>query len=569
MKRLGLLLLLLAAATSAVRADYDSDAAERKADYLFMEAMRQKALGHDDLYFALMGRALELTPDKTGREAYERGVQETYMAGLRGDSVGFAKSLALSEGYFNAHPRDAYAGAYLARIHAETGNIDRALEIYEILEKEKPNSVALAGNHADLLVGAKRLDEAVEIYRRLEKTMGRSPAITQRISNVRIWQGDTIAAFREIDDLIAAQPRSVDALQLGASAASAFGMPEKALDYLERALALDPTNGTSYYYAANAYKLLGRNDEYDAAIRGALTGDDLEREAKLELLRYYISEVMDKDNFAESLAPIFESLVEQYSHDYQIRVVYMSYFAAQQRWAEAAEQLAQAIDIDSSNPIDFNTLTRLYVSADNMDAARSTVESGLKLFPDDVELYQLLSGLCINSGEYAAAADALNRALTIPVLTDTDRSMLYQSQADIAQLDSSVGNPTELYEKALELDPANDLAMNNYAYFLATSDGNLLRAKELISKAVLYNPGSSTYYDTYAWVLFKLGDLEEAKRYIDMALISDRSDVDPDNPQMAELLQHAGDIYSKLGLHDKAQEYWDRANQLDPGITSE
>lgn len=561
--------MLPTAFPAAARSDYDSAAAERKADLYFLEAMRRKALGDDDLYFSLMARAAALAPDKAGRETYEHAVRAMYLASLRSDSIALERHLGRAEGYFAKNTADTYAGAYLARVYAEMGRVDRALAIYETLEAGKPNSVTLVGNHADLLMNAGRLPEAVELYRRLEKTMGRNPALTQRIANVMVLQGDTVGALTEIDGFIAAFPRSVDALQLGASAAGILGQPERALQYVERALELDPSNGVTYYYAANVYKELGREQEYEDAIRGALTGDDLERDTKLELLRYYVSEVMDKADYGEKLAPIFESLVRQYPQDYRIRQLYMSYFTSLGKFEEGAEQLRLAIDIDPSNVEDFVTLTRLYGSASDYDTAIAVAREGIERFPAEIELYQLLSGLQLYEEDFAGAEATLRKSLEVAEITDSERSELYSLLGDLAQHYDSFGDPSEFYDKALELNMANDLAMNNYAYFIATSGGDLLKARDLISKAVLYNPESATYYDTYAWVCFKLGQLEDAKRYIDLAILSEKSAFDDEDPSLAELLMHAADIYSALGQKDKAEEYRSRALAIDPDAKSE
>ncbi len=552
-------------------ARYDAEAAERKADYLFLEAQRQKALEHTDLAYALLGRALELMPDKTGREAYERGMNDLLLAVMRRDSVGVMRSLELCEGYFNAHPDDIYAGASIAGIHAKNNRLDRALAIYDIIEREKPDDVEIIGNHADLLMHANRLDEAVGLYRKLEKRMGRNPEITQRVANIRMWQGDTVAAMAEIDDLIGALPRSVDALQLGASAALAFEMPARALDYVDRALQLDPSSGMSYYLAANAYQQLDRHDDYDRAIRGALMGDDLERDTKVELLRYMLSEGGDLHDgeFIARITPVMDSLAAQYPHDREIILIYMSFLIWQEKWADAAEQMERAIDIDPSDVNDHVMLAKIHASNDDKAAAVRTLAAAQERFPDSVELYTLEAAVRQSDAEYAAAADALNRALTIADLTDSDRSSIYQSLADLAQNSPEVGSPVELYEKALQLSPANDLAMNNYAYYLAKTGTSLTKARDMIARAVLYNPGSPTYYDTYAWVLFKLGEFDEARRYIDMALQAEGDEISADGGPMAEVLQHAGDIYSRLGLTDKAKEYWERARRIDPDIKSE
>ncbi len=559
MRLFGLFLLVILSGIVAVRADYDADAAERKADLYFMEAMRQRALGKEDAHFSLLQRAYELTPDKAGREAYEVGVRRLFFAVLSSDSVAYEDALAMIDRYFAAHPADVYAGSYLANLYARQGNVDKAVGIYETMEAHKPNNITLVGNHADILMRSERYEEAIALYKRLEKTVGKNVATTQRISNIRIWQGDTLGAFAEVDSLIADQPRSVDALQLAASAASEFGRPEMALDYLERAKALDPTNGTTYYYAANAYKALGREKEYSNAIVAAIKGDDLDYDAKIELLRYYISEVMDDEHFEQTLAPVFESLVEQYPHDYGVRKIYASYFVVLNRWEEAAEQVALAIDIDPTIAEDYSMLARLHVSDSNYPEAVAALERGIEQAPEDSHLRELLSGVYLLSKDYDKAVKVLEQALERPGLTDMERSEIYSGIADALQnIKGREGEAAEYYEKALAADFSNSLAMNNYAYYLAIHGGDLLKAKDLIAKAVLYNPGSGTFYDTYAWVMFKLGDLQEAKRYIDLSILSESRDSDDVAKISDEIFDHAAQIYEALGQHDKANEYRSR-----------
>lgn len=580
--RLLAVLLLIPVMLHALAAGRDTAAAaadERKADRLFMEAMRQRALEREDLAYALLSRALELTPDKSGREAFEVGSRRMLMADMAGDSLAFQRAMALTDAYFAAHPADLYAGSLLARVNLQRGNVDRALEIYKILTDAKPDNTGLTAARADALLGAARFDEAEALYRRLEKNMGRNTALTQRISNIKIWKGDTVGALAEVDDLVRALPRSVDALQLGAAACLQFGQPERALGYIERAEALDPANGTTYYYASKAYRALGRTADYENAIRGAITGDDLDLEARHELLRYYLSEEMrfsptdapPADSVCAKFVPLFESLVRRYPHDRETRVIYMSFLVTQSRWADAAEQMGYAIDADSSNPDDFISLARLRVSAGEPYAkALEAVDAGLGHHPGAVNLYEFKSALMNRSGDPDGAVGVLRQALAIDTIAAAERADLWRNIGDalqqVAEPDS--GAIADAYERALELNPDDDLAMNNYAYRLATSGGDLLRAKELIAKAVVYDPGSATYYDTYAWVLFKLGDLEGAKKYIDMALLFDRSEQENAPEQMKELLEHAAEIYERLGQPDKAADYRQRADALTDDTTT-
>lgn len=571
MKRL-LLILLASIALLIVRADYDADVNERKADYYFMEALRQRALGEEALSSALMQRALDLSGDRTAREAFEVGARQLLFGRINRDSLLIADAIDLCEQYFGAHPDDIYAGSFLAGYYAETGRVDRAIEINEILERTKPDNTALMAGHADMLMQVGRIDEAKELYRRLERTMGRNPMLTRRIVSGMVMQHDTVGALAEIDNLIAALPRSVEALHEGAFLATALDQPLRGLGYIEKAVALDPTNGATYYHAANIYKRLGREEDYEAAIRGAIEGDDLDLEPKIELLRYYVGEELGSDGEGEAkITPLFESLVGQYTHEASLRDLYASYLITLRRYADAAEQMEQAVALDSSDPQDFVLLARLYGSAGDLENLVKTTRKGQSLYPAETTLYELQAGAQSRQKLYSQAIMTLREALANGNLTPQTRSSLYRDIADIAQNDPSGSADTIIayYEEALRLDPENDLAMNNYAYWLSVNSGDLMRAKDLIAKAVVYDPGSPTYYDTYAWVCYQLGDLENAKRYIDMAILFDKSEQEGAPEQLEEILRHAADIYARLGQLDKADEYRARAKQLSLSSSSD
>lgn len=63
---------------------------------------------------------------------------------------------------------------------------------------------------------------------------------------------------------------------------------------------------------------------------------------------------------------------------------------------------------------------------------------------------------------------------------------------------------------------------------------------------------NATLLDTYAWVLFRLGRLQEARRTMQQAISFDRSE----NP---ELYLHYGDILAALGEKFMAETYWRKA----------
>ena len=66
---------------------------------------------------------------------------------------------------------------------------------------------------------------------------------------------------------------------------------------------------------------------------------------------------------------------------------------------------------------------------------------------------------------------------------------------------------------------------------------------------------NSTYLDTYAWILYKQGLYEEARKYMRQALSYDKS-------KSPTLPEHYGDILFALGDYFMARTYWGKALEL-------
>lgn len=74
------------------------------------------------------------------------------------------------------------------------------------------------------------------------------------------------------------------------------------------------------------------------------------------------------------------------------------------------------------------------------------------------------------------------------------------------------------FEKALREDLADEIIMNNYAYYLSLAGKSLNKAEMLSRTAVMRYPKNSAFLDTYAWVLYRLQRYDEAYRYMRLAL---------------------------------------------------
>ena len=147
---------------------------------------------------------------------------------------------------------------------------------------------------------------------------------------------------------------------------------------------------------------------------------------------------------------------------------------------------------------------------------------------------------------------AFDKAIKYSRGNDTLRSQHYAFMGDIEFQRKETKRSFAAYKKALRYFADNALALNNYAYYLSLEECDLERALMMINRALELSDKNATYLDTKAWVLYKLGQYNEAKKVMRQALALNNGD-DP------TFLLHYGDILYALGEEFIAKTYWRKA----------
>lgn len=111
------------------------------------------------------------------------------------------------------------------------------------------------------------------------------------------------------------------------------------------------------------------------------------------------------------------------------------------------------------------------------------------------------------------------------------------------------------FELLLEHYPDNAQVLNYLGYMLADQNRELDYAKELISRAIELIPENAAFLDSYGWVNFRQGYIDEALKYLKKAVELDSDPI---------IFDHLGDAYKAKGKNKQAREWWQKALELDP-----
>ena len=132
-------------------------------------------------------------------------------------------------------------------------------------------------------------------------------------------------------------------------------------------------------------------------------------------------------------------------------------------------------------------------------------------------------------------------------------AIFYGQLGDVYHSTDNHNKSDQSYEDALKNDPNNDHVLNNYSYYLSERKTNLEKAAKMSTKLIELFPENGTYLDTHGWVLYVLGEYEEAEKYLKraMGLIDDGT-----------IVEHYGDVQFKLGKVEEAVIHWKKALEL-------
>ena len=109
--------------------------------------------------------------------------------------------------------------------------------------------------------------------------------------------------------------------------------------------------------------------------------------------------------------------------------------------------------------------------------------------------------------------------------------------------------------RILVTDPENTAALNALGYTLADRTTRYQEALELIARARAADPDQAAIIDSYGWVLYRLGRIEEALVELRRAYTLMK---DP------EIAAHLGEVLWFSGQKDEARRFFDEALKLDP-----
>ena len=515
---------------------------------IYFNALKQKSLENYDQSLKVFQRCIKMKPNN---------IEVVYQASLISSFLGLSSEAILySEQTVESKPKNIW---YL-RNHIENllelPDYKLASEYLLKLVDLEPNNEVNFYQLADSYIYDKNYRKAIFVYNRLEKIRGISKLTSMQKQKLYMQTKNFKMATNEIFKLSDKFPLDLEILEILAECYLLSDKRDLAFDIFKRIALLNPENGKIHLTLANYYRDKNNNNKSYDELRLAFSSSQLSLEVKISILASYFPLLTTNDTLKKQAYELCLIMINIHPLSPQVYAIYADLLFSDKKKNQAKELYKKTLKIDKNFKDVWTQLLFIDVEQNNFDSLLLYSFDALNLFPTDPLYYYFyaISNLRINQPIIAF------KYLEIGIEYVYDNPpLLKEFQISLAESSNSLQEYSysdSIYEKVLSVDPDNILVLNNFSYYLSLRKEKLKKAKTMSYKCNKLEPNNGTYQDTYAWVLFCLGEYVEARLWVEKAIKngSDTSFV---------VLEHYGDILFKLNLKQEAIVQWKKAFSIN------
>ena len=466
------------------------------------------------------------------------------------------RSLALMQKYVDTNPQDIYAVQMYGYVTTALDTVEESIRVYEKAYELMPRETQLLPQLAEAYMRSMKSDKAINTLEKYESIEGKSKDVSLKKISFMLTSKDTLGAINEAELLIAANPRDPFSRIIKGNLYEVIGNMDSVVKAYKEAEMLAPENGAVKMSLAQYYRSIGDSVMLDNMIYEALLSEEFELEDKLGILGDYLQKLLDEDGNRQRGDHLFSILQSQYPYEPDVMDMAARYAGAKGDYEGAAEAIGYAIDMDPANERYWLMLLSYDITRKKYDQAvtdygkaiehieptlqlKNIYAAAVSMLEDTKKAEDILTGLLEETDQRLKSFESTKDDLEgVRSSLDYDGlvwvSSLFCMLGDLYYKGGEADKGFKEYENSLYFLSDNALTLNNFAYFLSEENMELEKAKKMSRRSLDLVENNATYLDTYAWILYKMGEYQEAMDYMKLAL---------------ELAGEAGDENEEYKIH--------------------
>ncbi len=385
------------------------------------------------------------------------------------------------------------------------GKKDEARRLSETILAENPKDDEALRLRADMLMdgGASAdLANALRTLRDLSARHPNDPALRFRLGRAYQATGDLESARTQFLEAIKQKKDLLSARYELAELDLSLNRPAEALQQCNDILQVRPNDRKARLLRARSWT--ATNDLLQA--RAELTALNKEAPGDPEA-EFWLGIVAIRQEKYREAVEIFERQLRGKGNPRSAAALGVAY-ASQRQFDKALDVLRQGLKNWPDSPVILERLASTEALAGHYDAAITQYQRMAASQPKSPSLRMQMGSVYQMKGDYRNAATFFRQAYD---LTPSDITVGLSLAAALSQ-GGNAGEARSVYQKILKEHPDNASALNNLAFLLADTGGDLQEALRLAKQALDKAPAEPGYSDTIGYIYLKQGLHDNAVR---------------------------------------------------------
>lgn len=515
----------------------------------FYNAMIQREKGNADSSFLYIDSCLQINPNS----AVAYFLRADYYSDRNQNSI----ALKDLEKAASLEPANDSYQERVAQLYINTGNYAKGTEAFERLYAHNRDRDDVLGVLIQLYRQLRNYDKMLDALNRLEQIDGESDQLSMMRMNTYELKGDEKGAYTTLKGLADSHPNDLNFRLMLGNWLMQHKRQTEAYAIYQDVLKVEPDNAMAQSSMYDYYNAVGKDSLAKGMMDRLLLGKETPSDTRMQFLRIAIQNNERQGGDSVQMIKLIDDVQRVVPRDTMLAQLKVAYYSLKKLPKDTIDKaLRQLLDLQPDNAGARLQLIQDRWGTQNWEEISKLSEPGMLYNPKEMAFYFFtgLSRYYLKDDD--GALDALQRG-TAEINDQSNPDIVSDLYSMIGEIYHNKGMNKEAYaafDSCLQAKPDNYSTLNNYAYFLSLDGKELDKAEQMSAKAVAAEPKNSTYLDTYAWVLYKIGKYADAKIYIDQTL-----KFSTDSTTDSTLYEHAADIYAQLGDYAAAAAFCQQA----------
>lgn len=400
----------------------------------------------------------------------------------------------------------------LAGVIQKEGRVDIIYDVLDELSKQHKDNAEIY--FIQSLMALQKKDKNLA-ETKIQQTLRLKPDWEKAVilqAQIAVFGGDFNKAKLLLSDASDKYPNNSKINRMLAQILIKTGGYKEAIELYKKIILADPKDFESQFAEGLVYLQLDQDQQAEDVFKKMLEQPDWRYQAC-----FYLGKLEEKQGNEKKALSWFDQVTEgPFAFDASVSAI--SLLQKEKHLEEAGSRLSLLQMKFPRQKLQLVLVqAELYNQQKKYDEAISTLSNALTDFPNQKELLY-------------------TRALILERI----------NKLDLAEID---------LKKILAIDPNNFEALNALGYTLLNNSGRYVEAEKLLQKALDLEPNEAVIIDSFGWLQFKLGHLDQALKYLQQAY-----ERQPEN----EIAAHLAEVLWVLDRKDEARKVFERAIKGSP-----